>query len=102
MSSIYSPDTDITDLDDYTQYTGNGRRIITVPIVDTLSAAGTMIVLGFRQFLIEPSQGATDITPNDTYGRFVGLYIGSVVPLRQGHLSGCQQTAGPGKVVLHQ
>ncbi len=102
MSSIYSPDTDITDLDDYTQYTGNGRRVITIPIVDTLTAAGSMTVLGFRQFLIEPNQGATDITPNDNYGRFVALYIGSVVPIRQGRLSGCQQTAGPGKVVLHQ
>jgi Flp pilus assembly protein TadG len=101
ISSLYTPDTDTTDLDDYTQYLGTGRRVITVPIVDTLNASGSMIVLGFRQFLVEPNQSAADITPNDNYGRFVGLYIGSVVPIRQGSLSGCQQTAGPGKVVLH-
>jgi Flp pilus assembly protein TadG len=102
MSSIYAPDTDTTDLDDYTQYLGDGRRVITVPIVDVLSAAGSMTVLGFRQFLIEPNQGGVDITPIDRYGRFVVLYIGSVVPVQQGRFSGCQQTAGPGKVVLHQ
>ncbi len=102
MSSIYLPDTDTTDLDDYTQYQGNGRRVITVPIVDALAAAGDMTVLGFRQFLIEPDPGGVDITPNDRFGRFVALYIGSVVPLSQGRLTGCQQSAGPGKVVLHQ
>lgn len=102
ISSLYAPDTDTTDLDDYTQYLGNGRRVITVPVVDTLSAAGSMTVLGFRQFLVEPNQNAVDITPNDNFGRFAGLYIGSVVPVPQGSFSGCQQTAGPGKVVLHQ
>jgi Flp pilus assembly protein TadG len=102
ISSIYTPDTDTTDLDDYTQYLGGGRRVITVPIVDALSATGSMTVLGFRQFLIEPNQGGVDITPNDNFGRFVALYIGSVVPVQQGRFAGCQQTAGPGKVVLHQ
>jgi hypothetical protein len=101
LSSIYSPDTDTTDITDYTQYLGAGRRVITVAIVDALNATGSMTVLGFRQFLIEPDQGGVDITPNDTYGRFVVLYIGSVVPLT-GSIPGCQQTAGPGKVVLHQ
>ena len=102
INSLYTPDTDTTDLDDYTQYTGNGRRVITVAIVDALAAAGDMNILGFRQFLIEPDLGGVNLTPNDRYGRYVALYIGSVVPLRQGSFAGCQQTAGPGKVVLHQ
>ena len=34
--------------------------------------------------------------------RYAAMYIGSVMPVSQGRFSGCQQTAGPGKVVLHQ
>jgi Flp pilus assembly protein TadG len=102
MGTMYTPDTDVTDITDYTQYLGNGRRVITVAIVDALVAGGDMTVLGFRQFLIEPDQGGIDISPADRWGRFAGLYIGSVVPLGQGHIGGCQLSAGPGKVVLHQ
>ena len=102
LSSIYQPDTDTSDHDVYTDYTGNGRRIITIPVVDTLSATASMTVLGFRQFLLIPNQGAVNINPADTNGRFIAMYIGSVAPLKQGRFDGCQQTAGPGKVVLHQ
>ena len=103
LLSLYTQDTDLNDLDDYTTYAGNGRRIITVPIVDALNPAGGMLVLGFREFLVEPYPGATNLTPSDQLGRFVALYIGSVVPVRQGLAGGCpQQAAGPGKVVLHQ
>jgi hypothetical protein len=102
MSSIYTADTDITDLDDYATYTGSTRRVITIPIVDALAVGGTMTVLGFRQFLVEPNQNDININPADSNGRFVGLYIGSVMPLRQGRFDACQITAGPGKVVLHQ
>ena len=102
LSAIYTPDTDTNDYDAYTDYTGQGRRVITVPIVDSLAATGSMTVLGFRQFLLIPAQGATFLNPGDPYGRFVALYIGSVVPVAQGRFDGCQQAAGPGKVVLHQ
>jgi hypothetical protein len=102
IATAYVADTDLTDLDDYTAYTGNRRRIITVPIVDALAATGTMTVIGFRQFLVEPNLGSTTVNPADQDGRFVGLYIGSVVPIKQGSFSGCQATAGPGKVVIHQ
>jgi hypothetical protein len=95
-------DTDITDLDDYTTYIGNGRRVITVPVVDALSGTGTMTVLGFRQFLVEPNPNDVTVNPTDPNARFAALYIGSVVPVRQGTFSGCQITNGPGKVVLHQ
>jgi len=95
-------DTDISDLDDYTTYTGNGRRVITVPVVDALSGSGTMTVLGFRQFLLEPSPNDVTLNPTDSNARFMALYIGSVVPVKQGAFSGCQITNGPGKVVLHQ
>jgi Flp pilus assembly protein TadG len=94
-------DTDLTDLDDYTQYTGNGRRIITVPIVDTISATASMTVLGFRQFLLEPGANTTALAVPESNGRFAGLYVGTVMPLKQGRFDGgCQATTGPGKVVL--
>ncbi len=105
MMSIYSQDTDVTDLDEYTQYTGNARRVITIPIVDALNPVGPMLVLGFRQFLVQPRSDVPliGIDPADSNGRFVALYIGSVMPLKQGSIGGCQQQApGPGKVVLHQ
>lgn len=103
MASAYLPDTDLSDLEDYTAYAGIARRVITVPVVDTLNPAGGMAVLGFRQFLVDPDPAlGTTINPGDQNGRFVALYIGSVMPLKQGRFDGCQQTAGPGKVVLHQ
>ena len=81
---------------------GNGRRIITIPIVDSIANTTSMTVLGYRQFLLLPNSGDTDLVPGDTAGRFLGMYIGSVAPLTQGRFDGCTQTAGPGKVVLHQ
>ena len=102
ISSAYAPDTDTSDITDYTQYTGNGRRVITIPIVDVLIPTGAMTVLGFRQFLVEPNQNAIDLNPADANGRFAALYIGSPVPVKQGRFDGCQITAGPGKVVLHE
>jgi len=117
LYTIYQPDPDITDLDDYTAYTGNARRVITIPIVDLLDATTTMNVLGFRQFLLEPEQNSDPAAnnPADRNGRFVVLYLGTntadnlttPVPLKQGMLrclDGTAQTitAGPGKVVLHQ
>jgi hypothetical protein len=102
ISTAYQADTDLNTYTTYTDYTGDGRRIITIPIVDTISAAGSMTVLGFRQFLVMPNSGATALSPSDQYGRFLAMYIGSVAPVKQGRFDGCQQTAGPGKVVLHQ
>ncbi len=103
VSSPYLPDTDQTDLDDYTAYTGSVRRVITVPVVDTLDAAGAMTVLGFREFLVEPTSGALSNDPTDINGRFQALYIGSVVPIKQGRFDGgCAAQSGPGKVVLFQ
>jgi Flp pilus assembly protein TadG len=102
LSTVYQPDTDGNDHDVYTDYTGDGRRILTIPIVDTVSSGANMTVLGFRQFLLIPNQGALNINPADMFGRFVAMYIGSVAPIAQGRFDGCQQTAGPGKVVLHQ
>jgi hypothetical protein len=59
-------------------------------------------VLGFRQFLVMPAEGGVAINPDDPNGRFVAMYIGSVAPVKQGRFDGCQQSAGPGKVILHQ
>ncbi|MEO8126841.1 MAG: pilus assembly protein TadG-related protein [Bryobacteraceae bacterium] len=100
--SAQIPDTDITDLDDYTAYAGNGRRVITIPIVDALSGTNTMTILGFRQFLVEPNPNDVTLNPSDVNARFAALYIGNPVPVKQGSFSGCQITNGPGKVVLHQ
>ena len=103
MSGIYTQDTDNAIITDYTQYQGSGRRVITVAIVDVLDATGgNMTVLGFRQFLIEPVAGGINVDPTDSNGRIGALYIGSVVPVKAGSFNGCQQTAGPGKIVLHQ
>jgi Flp pilus assembly protein TadG len=98
----YTPDTDTSDHDSYIDYTGNGRRLITIPVVDTVTDSANMTILGFRQFLVIPSQGDTTIAPGDGLGRFVALYAGSVAPVPQGRFDGCQLSAGPGKVVLHQ
>lgn len=113
LFTAYTPDTDVASYDDYTEYTGNTRRVITVAVVDTLAttSTATMTVLGFRQFLIEPN--ADGIVPvSDQWGRFAALYIGSIVPVRQGWIGNradvnpslaCTSiTSGPGKVVLHQ
>lgn len=102
LATSYEADADISDIDDYAVYTGNARRLITVPVVDALTSSGPMLVLGFRQFLIEPNQGDVTIAPGDTAGRFRALYIGYPAPLKQGRLDGCQVASGPGKVVLHR
>jgi Flp pilus assembly protein TadG len=102
LSTVYPADTDVNSYSAYTDYTGNGRRIITIPVVDSLSNTTSMTVLGFRQFLLQPNSGVTDIATGDTYGRFLGMYIGSVAPVPQGRFDGCSISAGPGKVVLHQ
>ena len=102
MATAYLPDIDVADIEEYAAYTGAGQRVITVPIVDALNPVGNMLVLGFRQFLVDPNPDTTTINPTDQNGRFVGLYIGSVAPVKQGSFGGCTQAAGPGKVVLHQ
>lgn len=100
--SAYPADTEVTSLSDYAAYTGNLRRVITVPIVEAIVGQGTMTILGFRQFLVEPLLNDVILNVSDTNARFRALYIGSAVPVRQGSFSGCSVTAGPGKVVLHQ
>ena len=100
-----------TTQDLYTAYQGNGRRVITVVVVDALAPnTGTpMTVLGFRQFLLQPNPDGTPFNPADTNGRFVATYIGSPMPVKQGYIDdrfglSCPApvTSGPGKVVLHQ
>jgi Flp pilus assembly protein TadG len=113
LSAAYRPDTDVVagQADFYTAYTGNGRRIITVAVVDGLASdtATTMTVLGFRQFFLELNFDLTFFTPSDPNGRFVVQYIGSPAPLKQGYIDDRFQLScpvpvpsGPGKVVLHQ
>ncbi len=98
----YIPDTDTTDNDDYVSYAGNGRRVLTVAIVDSLSDTSAMTVLGFRQFLLQPQANAVNLNVTDLNARFAATYIGSPMPLKQGRFSGCSITSGPGKVVLHR
>jgi Flp pilus assembly protein TadG len=113
LSTAYLPDTDVSTgtTDPYSAYTGNGRRVITVAVVDTLatSVLETMTVLGFRQFLLELNTDGTFLNPAETSGRFVAQYIGSPKPVRQGYFDDRFQLScpiggfsGPGKVVLHQ
>lgn len=103
LASAYQPDTDTNSYDTYTDYAGDGRRIITIPITDVISGTSSMNVLGFRQFLLMPFAGSNVLDPADTTGRFPAMYIGSVAPVKQGRFDGgCGITNGPGKVVLHQ
>jgi hypothetical protein len=100
LAGVYAHDTDLTYVEDYASYQGNGRRVITVAVVDPEGFPNTLRVLGFRQFLLEPD----GINPSDPNGRFAALYIGYPVPLRQGRFDRCGEgdRRGPGKVVLHQ
>lgn len=102
IASAFTPDTDVADIEDYVNYTGNGRRVITVGVVEALSPTGTMTILGFRQFLVEPAANDVTLNVSDQNARFGALYIGSAMPLRDGRFSGCSITSGPGKVVVHQ
>lgn len=102
IAGAYIPDTDLNLVEEYASYTGNGRRIVTVPVVDSLANTSAMVVLGFRQFLVEPNPNDVSINAADSNARFAVLYLGSVAPVRQGRFDGCQIAAGPGKVVLHQ
>ena len=106
LATAYTADTDVQTETDYTVYTGNNRRVLTLPIVDALSTAGTMTVLGFRQFLLQPTTNfatASSNNPSDGDSRFVAMYLGVVAPVKQGSIGpACGVTSGPGKVVLHQ
>ena len=119
IATAYGPDTDTNDYDDYTAYGGNGRRIMTIPVVDALqtTSTGQMTVLGFRQFFVTPTPNPNTglgNDPSDSHGRFAAIYIGSVAPVKQGYFTSqlnsfpsapaaaCGITSGPGKVVLHQ
>jgi Flp pilus assembly protein TadG len=100
VSTGYAADADVTNIARYSQYQGNNRRLMTLPIVDALS---TLNILGFRQFLLEPNSDGTPNNPADTNGRFIAMYVGIVAPVKQGRFDGpaCPLSIGPGKVVLH-
>ena len=113
VSLPFLPDTDVTtgESSGYASYVGNGRRIITVPVVNALptDTTTTMTVLGFLQFFLEPNPDGTFFTAADPNGRFVAMYIGTPAPVNQGWVDdrfglGCPApvASGPGKVVLHQ
>ncbi len=116
LSLAYQPDTFPDYITDGTTYNGNGRRVMTVAVVNALasdtSCSQAMTVVGFRQFLLEPAaDGSFD--PTDPNGRFAALYLGTVAPVSQGwfdqrYAPSCRTYlpspggSGPGKVVLHQ
>ena len=113
LQPAFQPDTDVVtgQGDIYSSYSGNGRRVITVTVVDALApnTATPMTVLGFRQFLVQPNPDGTFFDPSDANGRFVATYIGSPMPVKQGYVDdrfgqSCPApvSSGPGKVVLHQ
>jgi len=113
VAAPFLPDTDVSTgtSSAYTSYVGNGRRIITVPVVNALASntATTMTVLGFLQFFLEPNPDGSLFTAADPNGRFVAAYIGTPAPVNQGWVDdrfalGCPAplASGVGKVVLHQ
>lgn len=117
LAPLYAQDTDITYVTDPTAYAGNGRRIITVALVNGLPtdlSCGAMTVVAFRQFLVEPNLDGTPFNPVAQNAPFTALYLGSVAPVAQGwfdsryapacraYLPSGAGSVGPGKVVLHQ
>lgn len=106
VTASYIPDTYDAAVTELGEYSGNGRRVISVAVVDAMptdTSCGVMRVVGFRQFLLNP------YNPVDANGRFSALYLGAVAPLPQGwfdtrYAPACRSylTTGPGKVVLHQ
>ena len=114
LAQIFSTDTD-TGIGDYsagvglqdfaTEYDGNVRRVITVPVVD---ATDTLNVLNFVQFLVEPSDTVGEgLDPSLATGAFRAQYITTIsgsspVPLRCGGVGGaCSVQFGVGRTVLH-
>lgn len=113
LSASYLPDTDATpgEVPPYSAYAGNGRRLVTVAIMDRapLTPTDNPIILSFRQFLLVPNTDGTFFQPTDPYGRFPALYIGNPAPVQLGWFDTRFANAcpvggftGPGKVVLHQ
>jgi Flp pilus assembly protein TadG len=111
VTAAYTADTDAAYVAEPAGYMGNGRRVLTVAVVNAMPTntdCGAMTVLGFRQFLLNPVSDGT-YNPMDPNGRFVALYLGAVAPVPQGwfdtrYAPACRSflTSGPGKVVLHQ
>jgi hypothetical protein len=100
VATSYAQDTDITYVTDYSSYAGNNRRLMNLPVIDSLTGLN---VLGFRQFLLEPNATGAINDPSDGDGRFIAMYLGVVAPMKQGRFDGgCAATRGPGKVVLFQ
>ncbi len=105
IAAAYTPDVDVNAITDYTTYIGDNKRLMTLPVVTALATDGTMQVLGFRQFQLQPTTGSATASnvPTDANGRFVALYLGVVAPVKQGTVGGaCAISSGPGKVVLHR
>jgi len=113
LSPAYLPDTDAVanEVPPYSAYGGNGRRLITVAIMDRAptSATDNPTILGFRQFLLTPNSDGTFFSPTDAFGRFPALYAGNPAPVQQGWFDARYATScpvgsftGPGKVVLQQ
>lgn len=113
LAPAFSQDSDLDPagaLQDYaTDYAGNGRRVLTVPVVDDPS---TLNVLGFQQFLIETdpnvaARGGAGLSPSTTgsncqTGAFPAQYLGWPVPLRCSGAGGsCGVQFGAGRTVLH-
>ena len=79
------------------EYDGNNRRVLTMAVLDA-----SLVVLNFRQFLIEAAPGTEGLNVNAVNGSFRAQYIGAPVPLRCGGFGGvCRVSQGVGRVVLH-
>jgi Flp pilus assembly protein TadG len=116
LSASFQPDLDPAYYTDYSGYSGNGRRIVTVAVLSAMptdnnaSCSTSSTVVGFRQFLVNPPADGTTFSPTDPNGRFVALYLGTIAPVPQGWFdsryapacSAAGTVVGPGKVVLHQ
>lgn len=73
--------------------------MLTVAVVD---GPDTLLVLGFRQFLLENSPTIAGLNPGAFTGAFRAQYVGWPAPIRCGAVGGsCNVRFGVGRVVLH-
>jgi Flp pilus assembly protein TadG len=110
LAQLFAADTDLgtetyaagAGLQDFaTEYDGSMRRVLTVPVIDSIDSLN---VMGFRQFLLEMSPTVIEgLDTSLTSGAFRAQYIGTLVPVRCGGISGVCTTSngGIGRVVLH-
>jgi Flp pilus assembly protein TadG len=115
LAPLYGNDVDpgaADGLQDYAAgYCGNQRRVLTVAVLDPDLLPDLLVVLNFRQFLVENAAGLLGLDVSGTsappyLAALRAQYIGYPAPIASGTVGGAcitsnPQLAGPGRPVLH-